>query len=124
MGFSVREDLGDIVNDTLYDDTLYVEDRQYNQPFQARFSLYLNYCPALCLAYHDDAVTNPNNMLPTFFTVPPFGQNAYSVTMCYVQCWQYVYEDIGDMQSTITSYFRSFGFDITDNRPDIEELWE
>lgn len=89
-----------------------INENEMTQPFMARFGLYVTGCSALCLAYHDPDVKDPFTQFPTFFTVPVFGQNAYSVLMCEAQCWEYVWPTY--MESGMKSYFHNLGLDVTE----------
>jgi len=62
----------------------------------------------MCVSYHTPGMLDPLMLEPTKFTVPPYGQNAYSILMCMSQCNQWVVQDF--------EYYNKmrdeFGFDV------------
>jgi hypothetical protein len=50
-------------------------------------------CQAMCVSYHTPDMLDPLTLGPTRFTVPFYGQNAFSIVMCMSQCNQWVLQD-------------------------------
>jgi len=84
-----------------------------SQPIIARRGVYMNGCGTLCLAFHDPDVLDPFTKEPTFTTVPSFGQNAYSSTMCHFQCMIVIWEDYYDMMPQMVVELNNIGVDVT-----------
>lgn len=63
-------------------------------------------CHAGCTAFHSKRVKDPITLEEPVFTVPPFGQNGYSIMMCLAECRAY-------MDPTNTAYMKNeMGFDV------------
>jgi len=82
-------------------------------------------CQAMCVHYHDPDVKDPytNQALPV--SLPPFGQNAWSMAICLAQCIPHVAKELGgDVLADYMARGRDvIGFpDLTtpDEHPDIK----
>lgn len=102
----------------------YVRRNSFETPVVIRLSHHSTMCRGLCLAYHDNDVFDPFDEAPTFVTVPPFGQNAYSTVMCIAQCHIHMFEGTFDMQQEAIDYYKDeYGMQLTKPRADIYDAW-
>ena len=96
----------------------------------AHIGLYPNACHAQCIAYHVPTFLDPFEKKETFTTVPPFGQNAYSVSMCIYQCFINVAEILVPETATylktevLEKEFNLQGVTYSYERPDIFFAWQ
>jgi hypothetical protein len=88
--------------------TLDALDEMTETPYVVHFFHAVTMCQAMCVSYHTPGMLDPLTLEPTWFTVEPYGQNAYSILMCMSQCNQWVVQDF--------EYYEEmrdrFGFDI------------
>lgn len=93
-------------------------------PIVVRLAHYHTLCQSMCLSYSNPDVKDPFTMEDSLFTVPEYGQNAYSINMCNAQCYAHVYEDHLDfMERAIVSFEEEWGIVTTEpsTRLDIKD---
>lgn len=106
--------------------TEFVTSRGVETPVVVRTSHQSTMCRGMCLSLHDEDVYDPFDLEPSFVTVPPFGQNAYSIVMCISQCVLHVMDGFYNFKEESMAYFKSeFGLDNVDpnSRNDIYNAW-
>lgn len=64
-------------------------------------------CQAMCVSYHTPGMLDPLTLGSKRFTVPSFGQNAFSILMCMSQCNQWVLQDFNHFKT-----IQNKGFDV------------
>jgi len=86
---------------------LYVKEHQMETPMVVRLAHLYTTCPAMCLSYHDPEVFDPLTNEPGL-KVPAYGHNAWSISMCLVQCAAHVMGEVSDdAQSEFMDYARN-----------------
>lgn len=96
-------------------------------PIVVRLAHYHTLCQSMCLSYSNPDVKDPFTKEDSLFTVPDYGQNAYSIIMCNAQCYAHVYEGHLDfMERGIEEFANEWGFVTTtpSTRLDIKEAME
>jgi len=59
-------------------------------PYVIHGSHEITSCSAMCLSYHTPGMKDPLTLEERRFGVPEWGQNPWSIVMCYAQCSMYV----------------------------------
>jgi len=84
-----NEDLFDARSYLIYGENVDNSADGRETPYVIHVAHELTMCQAACTAYHSPDMLDPLTTQPKPFTVPPFGQNGYSIIMCTAQCIQY-----------------------------------